>query len=1140
MQAPSALALLYPANCATSLHNQCAPKYMNPKNNRRLLGLLFSALSLSSAYNVKATTFTWTKLGPVSAAWSDTSNWQGGVAPVGSTSTDTVKIFASNTVVMTGNVTGTNDIANPLVVNRLQLSGVGGTSAYTVTLMGSDIQLSGTSPSLILDGKGGTQDLTYDVYNNFQLTGSTNISSWSWGINNLRGSFNGTGPLVIGATCKDLLLFGTSSYTGSTTVTGGSLYMATNNALPATTDLTIASGALLDLNAPWQASSGGNLTIASLSGSGVLGNNNNATTRTLTISGGPATVFAGALTAGSGTPVTSRLNVVVTGSAQLTLTGTAHTYTGTTTVSNGGVLAVDGKLAATPITVNNGGSLCGTGTIPGSITVNSGGSVSGGDTSIGVLSTGTQTWKSGSHVIWAINSGTGTAGTNWDQINSTGAVIISSSSTNPMVFDVNTYTLSGTAGPMANFDMLNSGTWTLVSATNGITNFNIDTVALNTAGIQNAFYTQNLPMGEFVLSSTANQVQMTYTPSQMSPMGIYVGGRATWPMVQFETWLGRQIPRTLCFNSYQSDWSGWYSSLDYLLYGTLGWENSRYDVTFSLAMLPASGTSTSGTYTNAIGATGAYNSYWTSAAQDLINHGEGNAIIRLGWEMNGNWYPWEATNATDYINYWIQIVNTMRAVPGANFKFDYCPAVHLQSHNPLNSYPGDAYVDIIGLDVYNTSFTTPFPNPEKLWNELFTGNYQIQYWTNFAISHHKKISFPEWATGFRPYDSHGGGDDPYFVRKMYEWISSHNSIMAYHDWWNTTSAYNSLLCGSGTATLPKAGAVYRELFGQEQYWDQEIGSTGIPGTSSYDVASKTYTIKGAGPGISGTADSFHFLFTPKEANCTITAKITSIGTSGSGAMGGVMVRQDINPSGTCRYVFAGVKDSNLVLQYRDTPGAAAVTSYSTPVTLPTWVRIVRTGTAYDQFAGYVSSDGTNWSNFASQAVALVSNNNYAGVALASGTTTVLNTGSFANVNVPIEIIQDNTDASGVTVTGTWVTSSGSGGWNCYGTNFLYDNNLNKGSCSVTYTPTIPEAGNYNTYIWYSTLTSGTANNLVPVTITSGTGTTTMNVNQCWGGGNWIYLGTFPFNSGTSGSIVVSNAGTTLKVSADAVRFYKAP
>ena len=52
--------------------------------------------------------------------------------------------------------------------------------------------------------------------------------------------------------------------------------------------------------------------------------------------------------------------------------------------------------------------------------------------------------------------------------------------------------------------------------------------------------------------------------------------------------------------------------------------------------------------------------------------GEGDAILRLGWEFNGTWYPWSVTNRTDaahFVGYFRHIVSTMRAVPGADFRF---------------------------------------------------------------------------------------------------------------------------------------------------------------------------------------------------------------------------------------------------------------------------------------------------------------------------------------------------------------------------------------------------------------------------------------------------------------------------------------
>ena len=44
-----------------------------------------------------------------------------------------------------------------------------------------------------------------------------------------------------------------------------------------------------------------------------------------------------------------------------------------------------------------------------------------------------------------------------------------------------------------------------------------------------------------------------------------------------------------------------------------------------------------------------------------------NAILRLGWEFNGTWYPWavtDPTDAADFAAYFRNIVTAMRLVPG--------------------------------------------------------------------------------------------------------------------------------------------------------------------------------------------------------------------------------------------------------------------------------------------------------------------------------------------------------------------------------------------------------------------------------------------------------------------------------------------
>ncbi len=138
---------------------------------------------------------------------------------------------------------------------------------------------------------------------------------------------------------------------------------------------------------------------------------------------------------------------------------------------------------------------------------------------------------------------------------------------------------------------------------------------------------------------------------------------------------------------------------------------------------------------------------------------------------------------------------------------------------------------------------------------------------------------------------------------------------------------------------------------------------------------------------------------------------------------------------------------------------------------------------------------------------------------------------------PVEVIVDNTDATGVTLTGAWVTSTGSGTMGTfYGINHCHDFNALKGSKNVRFTPTLPSAGTYEVFVRWTTDASRATN--VPLSITHSGGTANFAVNQQLNGGAWVSFGTYTFTAGTAGYVVISNTGTTGFVDADAVRFVK--
>ncbi len=94
----------------------------------------------------------------------------------------------------------------------------------------------------------------------------------------------------------------------------------------------------------------------------------------------------------------------------------------------------------------------------------------------------------------------------------------------------------------------------------------------------------------------------------------------------------------------------------------------------------------------------------------------------------------------------------------------------------------------------------------------------------------------------------------------------------------------------------------------------------------------------------------------------------------------------------------------------------------------------------------------------------------------------------------------------------------------------------KDASTVTWTPDIPVDRRYAVYVSYQTLPNSTDEALY--TVYHKDGKTSFLVNQQMGGGTWIYLGTFAFDKGTRGKVVLTNVSKKehLVVTADAVRF----
>ena len=332
-----------------------------------------------------------------------------------------------------------------------------------------------------------------------------------------------------------------------------------------------------------------------------------------------------------------------------------------------------------------------------------------------------------------------------------------------------------------------------------------------------------------------------------SSLGLYEGYQAP----SLVSTLGRTLGDQPTFAMDFLDGDSWSALVNTARSYMAAWKNSGDTMIWGIPMLP-NASSSGGTSEPSLGqgAAGAYNSYFLTLAQDMVAGGEANSIIRPGWEFNGGWYSWAANGqAAAFIGYWQQIVTTMRSVPGQNFTFEWNPTAGDQGiGNLANYYPGNAYVDYIGLDLYDQAWGN-YPGISSQWNTYLTEPYGLNWLASFAATQGKQITLPEWGLGEGPGNDGGpvsnpgnnvsGGDDPTFINDMAQWISTHNVFNA--TFWDFGS---SLL---NTSSNPLSLTAFVADFGT----GPAVSLTGPPPSTTSTTVPPTTTSTTSGSSTSG-------------------------------------------------------------------------------------------------------------------------------------------------------------------------------------------------------------------------------------------------------------------------------------------------
>jgi hypothetical protein len=274
------------------------------------------------------------------------------------------------------------------------------------------------------------------------------------------------------------------------------------------------------------------------------------------------------------------------------------------------------------------------------------------------------------------------------------------------------------------------------------------------------------------------------------------------------------------------------------------WKGSPFTMVWGVPMVPCGAPSslcaTNVSDFNAV-ANGDDDSYYETLARNLVAAGFGSSYIRLGWEFNATWMGWSickqdgsgpASWAGDFVPAFRNIVTSMRSVSGANFKFIWNPLEGSNVScfiNLANFYPGNAYVDVVALDVYD-GISQPISSADR-WTDFLNGvnaghwtsvvpsaiggqkfeGFGLNWLTAFGKAHDKEVGIPEWGLDSAS-TNNGGGDDAYFVTQMANWIKANATGPAI--FWNASGGTLQLnIPNYTTSNTLKATAAFKAALG---------------------------------------------------------------------------------------------------------------------------------------------------------------------------------------------------------------------------------------------------------------------------------------------------------------------------------------
>jgi Glycosyl hydrolase family 26 len=259
-------------------------------------------------------------------------------------------------------------------------------------------------------------------------------------------------------------------------------------------------------------------------------------------------------------------------------------------------------------------------------------------------------------------------------------------------------------------------------------------------------------------STTGSTTTAGATTTTSPSLGVFKG-HGDWVPAEldaFGTWLGKPV-QTATFFAGGYEAGNWDSVHGYgwNLRPMAEWMKAKpgRQLSYALGMFPQG-------VTLADVAAGKHDAHYVTAANTLAQYGMLGVEIRVGHEMDGNWYPWGAPPGSGkeaaFAGAFRRIVTVMRqAQPTNKWIFVWNPTdLQFTDRAYLERlWPGDDVVDQIGVDCYDQipgsigdtyypSGSSRLARQQLVWTER---ERRLNILRDMAKAHGKRLQFPEWA-----------------------------------------------------------------------------------------------------------------------------------------------------------------------------------------------------------------------------------------------------------------------------------------------------------------------------------------------------------------------------------------------------------